>query len=150
MSEPDAPVREFLGEVVIYGFKHQVFSWFSQLPEMEQEYDDEETGETVRFMVPPTTRLEIEFTSLPLSHSTGYTAAVPTLAWDMGYDELRRSLWRGTAMSAWEEVHEKLADHPLLAVRDQVRAFQSSRLGRALKGDPDALAEMVNDGPLDE
>lgn len=146
--------REYLGDAVIYGVPHRVFAWHVSVPEREAEYIDDEIGELVRFMVPPTERIEIEFSSLAISHATGYSSEITTSTWEKFGPPLQLASWSGTALGAWEQVHERLAEHPVLfpalAVARVAAGFKSSRLGRALAGDPDAIAEMVNDGPLDD
>lgn len=68
--------REYLGDAKIYGVPHRVFVSHVSVPEHEVDpWTDEETGETFPgYTAPPTERIEVEFSSLALSHAGGYTA----------------------------------------------------------------------------
>lgn len=122
--------REYLGDARIYGVPHMVYATHASVPEREVEpYVDEETGEEhVGFTLPPAERVEIEFSSLPLSHETGYTTEIMPVTWNLGYDELRRAVWSAVGQSAWEQVHKQLVGHPMLfSAQAAERAVQADR-----------------------
>lgn len=108
--------REYLGDAKIYGVRHQVYAWHRSVPEHEVDYTNEETGERYQYTKPPCEQIEIEFSSLALSHATGHNVEVLSSLWHREQLEVLRTLyWSQTARAAWIGVHERLEHHPMLS-----------------------------------